>query len=144
MVLRALRAGFASVRFHAGGHPYDPFIVAGGTVVDRPLYDGLRAAASVLTPGARMQAIPNAAALDGVTITGSGGRRTIVLSNYAPTPCWVALDATAEVRVLRIVAHAPTVLQATVAPEGGRVRVELPPSSVDAITLAPRADAGVS
>jgi hypothetical protein len=137
MILRALRAGFSSVRFHSSGGTYDPFVVTGGAVIQRPLYLGLRAAARVLAPGAVLRAIAGADSLDGVTITGPGGAATIVLSNYAATPKWVALSARSRVRVVSIVARAPTVETSTATPLRGRVRVELPANSVAAIS-APR------
>lgn len=138
MIVQALRDGFDSVRFHSSGGAYDPFVVAGAEVAVRPLYVGLRAAAGLLTPGAALRAIPNAAALDGVAIT-VDGVRTIVLSNYSPRARWVTLHAAAPVRVLAVIAQTPTVLRSVVAPAGAGVRVELPPNSVDAITVAPGA-----
>ena len=138
-ILTALRDGFGSVRFHASCSSYDPFVVAGATLVERPLYLGLRAIAGLLTPGELLQAIPNAAALDAVAISRSGGERTVVLSNYSSQARRVALAATARVRVLRVEARAPVVTAATVAPSRRRVLVELPANSVDAITLAPSA-----
>jgi hypothetical protein len=125
------------VRFHSSGGTYDPFVVTGGAVIQRPLYFGLRAAARVLAPGAVLRAIAGAGSLDGVTITGPGGAATIVLSNYAATPKWVALSARSRVRLVSIVARAPTVETSTATPLRGRVRVELPANSVAAIS-APR------
>ena len=135
MILRALRAGFAEVRFHASGRAYDPFVVNAGIVTTRPLYRGLLAAARLLSAGALLRAIPNAGALDGVAIARSDGTRTVVLSNYAASPRWVLLAAATRVRVLRIVARAPVVRSAVITPAHGRVRVELLPNSVEAITL---------
>ena len=135
MILRALRAGFAEVRFHASGRAYDPFVVNAGIVTTRPLYRGLLAAAQLLSAGALLRAIPNAGAVDGVAITRSDGIRTVVLSNYAAAPRWVLLAATARVRVLRIVARAPAVRSAVIMPAHGRARVELLANSVEAITV---------
>jgi hypothetical protein len=137
MVLSALRSGFASVRFHSSGGAYDAFVVTGAAVVERPLYRALRAAAGLLVPGAVLRAIPSASTLDAVAITAPGGVRTIVVSNYSATARSVTLGATARARVLRIRAQAPAVSDAVVAPRRGRLAVELPPDSVDAITLAP-------
>jgi hypothetical protein len=137
MILRALRAGFAAVRFHASGRAYDPFVVNAGVVTTRPLYLGLLAAAQQLSAGAVLRAIPNAGALDGVAITRSDGSRTIVLSNYTAAPRSVLLAATTRVRLLRIAARAPAVRHAVMTPAHGHVRVELLPNSVEAITLPP-------
>lgn len=137
MILQALRDGFTSVRFHASGRAYDPFVLAGDSVAARPLYLGLVAAAGVLTPGAQLRSIANARALDGVALSTARGTQTVLLSNFAARARWVSLAALARARVLEVVARAPTVLHASVAPSGGRVRVQLPANSLDAITLAP-------
>lgn len=136
LVLQALRDGFASVRLHSSGGPYDPFVVSGGTVLVRPLYAAMRAAAGLLTPGAVLRAIPNATSFDAVAITAADGARTIVLSNYGATVARVALETAAPARVLTIEARAPAIRSATVMPDAMRLTVELPPNSVDTITLA--------
>ena len=148
MIVTALRDGFAGVRFHSSGGAYDPFVVTAGTVELRPLYAGLAAAARLLVAGAKLQAIPNAAALDGVAITGPGSRRAVVLSNYGRRPVWVSLATGGRARILELTPGTPSgrnarpaagagVRYATVAAVGGRARVELPANSVEAITLAP-------
>lgn len=139
MVLSALRSGFASVRFHSSGGAYDPFVVTAAAVVERPLYRALRAAAALLAPGAVLRAITSASTLDAVAITAPGGARTVVVSNYSAAARAVTLDATRQARVLRVRAHAPAVSDAVATPRRGRLVVELPPDSVDAITLAPAA-----
>ena len=136
-VITALRDGFASVRFHSSGGPYDPFVVNGGRVALRPLYVGLRALAGVIAPGERLRAIAHAGALDGVELAGPGGAETALLSNYAATPRWVALPAGAgAVRVVAVIARAPTVERWRTTPSNGRVRVRLPANSVVAISGA--------
>jgi hypothetical protein len=139
MILTALRDGFVSVRFHSSGGSYDPFVVHDGAVATRPLYAGLREAAALLTPGAKLRPIPDASSLDGVEITARDGAQTFVLSDYGSAAAWVALHATAPVRVLRVAAEAPALSSATVAAAAGVVRVKLAPNSVDAVTLAPSA-----
>ena len=135
MILRALRAGFSSVRFHASGSAYDPFVVNAGVLTARPLELGLLFAAHVLGVGSVLRAIPNGGSLDAVAITRPGGARTVVLSNYAPTPRSVSLATPGPVGVVGVVAAAPSVRSATVATVAGRARVELAPNSVEAITL---------
>jgi hypothetical protein len=132
-VITALRDGFASVRFHSSGGPYDPFVVLAGRVVVRPLYLGLRALAALLVPGDRLRTIPDAAGLDAVSLGRPGGAQTTLVSNYAATPRWVTLEASAPARVLAVIARAPTLERWRVAPSGGRVRVALPANSVVAI-----------
>ena len=134
MILRALRAGFSSVRFHASGSVYDPFVVNAGVVTARPLELGLLFAAHLLAAGAVLRAIPNAGSLDGVAITRSDGSRTIVLSNYAAAPRWVSLPAAGTVSVTGVAASTRSVRRTAVEAVAGHARVELAPNSVEAIT----------
>ena len=136
-VITALRDGFASVRFHSSGGPYDPFVVTASGVVARPLYVGLRALAGLLAPGVRLRAIPGAGALDAVALARpGGGAQTTLLSNYTAKPRWVTLEAGASpARVLAVIARAPTLERWRVAASGGRVRVALPANSVVAISI---------
>jgi hypothetical protein len=134
MILRALRAGFSSVRFHASGSAYDPFAVNAGVVTARPLELGLLFAARLLAAGAVLRAIPNAGSLDAVAITRSDGSRTIVLSNYAAAPRWVSLATAGPLKVAGVLASTPSVRRTVVRAVAGHARVELAPNSVEAIT----------
>ncbi len=135
MVLRALRAGFSSVRFHASGSAYDPFVVNGGVLTARPLERGLRFAADVLGAGSVLRADANGSPLDAVTITRPDGARTVVLSNYAAAPRWVSLAARGPVSVVGVVAAGPSAHSTAGATVAGRALVELAPSSVEAISV---------
>jgi hypothetical protein len=139
MIVTALRDGFASVRFHSSGAPYDPFVVNGASVTARPLYAGLRAAAGLLVPGGVLRAIADARALDGVAITDPDGTRTVLLSNYGARARWVALRTAQRVRLLSVLARPPVVASVSVAPDGRWLRAKLPPDSFDAITIAAQA-----
>ena len=91
----------------------------------------------MIAPGERLRAIAHAGALDGVELAGPGGAETALLSNYAATPRWVALPAGAgAVRVVAVIARAPTVERWRTTPSNGRVRVRLPANSVVAISGA--------
>lgn len=135
MILRALRAGFSSVRFHASGSAYDPFVVKAGVVTARPLELGLLFAAHLLGTGAVLRAIPNAGSLDAVAITRPDGARTVVLSNFAAKPRWISLTAPVAVSVMGIAASSPSVRGGHVASVAGRARVELAANSVEAISV---------
>jgi hypothetical protein len=139
MIVTALRDGFASVRFHSSGGPYDPFVVRGASVTARPLYAGLRAAAGLLVPGGVLRAISGARALDGVAITDPDGTRTVLLSNYGSRARWVLLRTAARALLLSVRARSPVVASVSVAPDGARLRAKLPPDSFDAITIEAQA-----
>jgi hypothetical protein len=57
-VLSALQTGFQEVRFHLSGGPYDPFLVSGASVIDRPLESALVALNQWLPIGASIRTIP--------------------------------------------------------------------------------------
>jgi hypothetical protein len=136
LIVAALRAGFASVRFHSSGGPYDPFALRGGRLALRPLYIGLRAAAEVLGDGGVLRAIPGGGSLDAVALARRDGTVTDLLSNYSAAPRFVALAASGAIRILAVLARAPTVLASSASASDGRARVELPPNSLVAITTA--------
>ena len=136
LIVGALRAGFASVRFHSSGGPYDPFALRGGRLVARPLYLGLRAAAGVLDAGGALRAVPGGGSLDAVAVSRRNGTVTYLLSNYSPAPRFVALAAGGPVRILAVIARAPTLLASGASASDGRARLELPANSLVAITTA--------
>jgi hypothetical protein len=71
--------------------------VLAGRVVLRPLYAGLRALAGLARAGAIGCArSPTPPALDAVALGRPGGAQTTLVSNYAATPRWVTLEASAD------------------------------------------------
>ena len=134
-VLTALRDGFSSVRFHSAGRSYDPFVVSGQRLEERPLFNGLEFAASALTRGARLQALAGAGAFDGVQIERPDATRTILLSNYGSKQRWVALHAHLRAAVVSLTSSSARAARTSVSPQRGLLRVDLPPNSVDAITF---------
>ena len=59
-----------------------------------------------------------------------------LLSNYSPAPRFVALAAGRPVRILAVIARAPTLLASGASASDGRARLELPANSLVAITTA--------
>jgi hypothetical protein len=135
LVIGALRAGFASVRFHSSGGPYDPFALHGGALLRRPLYLGLRAAAALFSGGGVLREIAGGGTLDAVALIRPGAV-TDLLSNYAAVPRLVAVAAKGPVAILAVQARAPTVAASTARASDGRALVELPANSLVAITAA--------
>ncbi len=136
LIVAALRAGFASVRFHSSGGAYDPFARHGERLALRPLYRGLRAAVAVLGAPSVLRAVAGGGSLGGVADVRPDGTATDLLSNYSAAPRWVTLAASGTVRVLTVLARAPTVVASAVRASGGRARVELSANSLVAITTA--------
>ncbi len=56
-VLNALLTGFQEVRFHSSGAPYDPFVVSGEQVLERPLDAALTALSQWLPLGATLRTL---------------------------------------------------------------------------------------
>ena len=97
-VLSALRTGFAEVRFHFSGDPYDPFYVRGGEVVRRPLEAAMTALNDWLPVGASLRSVAGLRGISATAIAAPGAQplvlidngerktRTLLLSGEAPVP----------------------------------------------------------
>ena len=97
-VLSALRTGFAEVRFHFSGDPYDPFYLRGGEVVRRPLETAMTALNGWLPIGATLRSVAGLRGIEATAITAPGAQplvlidneerktRTLRLSGEAPVP----------------------------------------------------------
>ena len=55
--LSALEQGFDEVRFHFSGNSYDPFVVRGGQVIERPLANALVALNTWLPVGTTLHPV---------------------------------------------------------------------------------------
>jgi hypothetical protein len=88
-VLAALQTGFQEVRFHFSGGSYDPFLVNGASVIDRPLESALVALNQWLPIGASIRTIPG---VHGLMATAIGA--PVAASPTAATPGTPATGAT--------------------------------------------------
>ncbi len=59
--ISALEQGFAEVRYHFSGNSYDPFVVRGGRISERPLANALVALNSWLPDGTTLHPVPSKA-----------------------------------------------------------------------------------
>lgn len=98
-VLSALNTGFREVRFHFSGGPYDPFIVRGSEVIDRPLQSALVSLNQWLPIGASLRTVTSAPGLVRTAVTTPGGAVRLIFDN---------LNARAQQVVLRTARGART------------------------------------
>jgi hypothetical protein len=80
-VLAALKTGFREVRFHFNNGPYDPFIVHGSEVLDRPLDSALAGLNEWLPVGTSLQTISGVRGLVATAVNGPAGKPQLILDN---------------------------------------------------------------
>jgi hypothetical protein len=80
-VLAALKIGFREVRFHFSDGAYDPFVVRGGRVIDRPLESALAALNRWLPVGTSIQTLRRVRGLVATVIRGSASAPQLILDN---------------------------------------------------------------
>ncbi len=162
-VLSALQAGFAEVRMHSSGAPYDPFVVQGESVLARPLESAMVALNQWLPVGATLRTLPGVRGLQASSILApastapgaptSPGQSTIPAST-SPQPVApqtgttiVILDNTHArsqqmvlrgVRAVRVQTFAPAHagVSANLVSPRRRIRLTVPANSVVAIAPA--------
>jgi hypothetical protein len=131
-VLDALRSGFQQVGFHLSGGAYDPFVVHGGTLSERPLAGALAALNRWLPVGSFVRLVADRKGLVVTAISGPAGAR-LVVDNETAKPQRVALPGTAprSAELFTPDRFGPAVV--ALAPRRGRVTLLLPAQSVAAI-----------
>ncbi|HTR72685.1 MAG TPA: hypothetical protein VMG80_03740 [Solirubrobacteraceae bacterium] len=148
-VLSALLTGFQEVRFHFSGAPYDPFVVGGEQVLQRPLDYALQALSQWLPVGATLQVLPEVHGLvaSSVTVlqshpgngppgTGSGTvtrQTTVILDNDRPRARAVVVRGAHAVHVQTLSPRRAGVLAADLVSPKDRVELTVQPNSVVAI-----------
>ena len=153
-VLAALQTGFQEVRFHFSGGSYDPFVVSGSSVVDRPLESALVALNQWLPIGASIRSVPGvhgllataigaaaaapqAGAPAGTTSTDAPPTAPqLILDDESSEPQTVVLHGTDSVQVELLSPVRAGLQTEQLAASGGRVTVTVPPDSVLAVLSA--------
>ncbi len=79
-VLSALKTGFREVRFHFSGGPYDPFIVRGEEVLERPLASAMAALNEWLPVGSSLRTL-DVRGLVASAVTQPTGAGLLILDN---------------------------------------------------------------
>ena len=79
--LSALQTGFREVRFHLSGGAYDPFVVRGGRVIDRPLDSALVALNRWLPVGCSLQSVNSGDGLLATAVSGPMPSARLIFDN---------------------------------------------------------------
>lgn len=98
-ILTALKTGFQEVRFHFSGGPYDPFIVRGQEVLDRPLQSALVAINQWLPVGTLLHTLTGVRGLVATAIGGTAGQPQLILDNESEKTQTVILRGAPSVRI---------------------------------------------
>jgi len=135
-VLSALQSGFLEVRFHFSGNSYDPFVVRGAQVIERPLAGAMAALNQWLPPGATLRPVP-IKGLVATAVAEPKGTSLLLLDNETLTPQTVLLRGAAAVQLTSFSStHAGAVVVNRNSPSG-RIRATIAPNSVVAVDFAP-------
>jgi hypothetical protein len=132
-VLSALKTGFREVRFHFSGAAYDPFVVAGGSVVERPLGSALAALNRWLPVGSSLRTASAPGGLKATAVSGNPGGPQVIFDNVHSQAHTATVPATSAVRVEVLSAARGGLQTLTVSARGGRVTVSVPGNSVLAV-----------
>lgn len=138
-VLSALKTGFKEVRFHFSGGPYDPFVVDGETVLNRPLESALAALGQWLPVGATLRSL-TIRGLVATAVSQPAGTGLLILDNEHHTPQSVILRGTGSATVETLSPTRTGVLSAQLVSPRDQVKLTVAPNSV--LTVAPPGTAG--
>jgi hypothetical protein len=132
-VLDALLAGFQEVRFHLSGGPYDPFVVRGGRVIERPLASALAALQRWLPVGATAQTLTGVHGLVTTAVSGAPSGAQLIFDNEHTRAQSVALRSAAPLRVEALSSTHAGVLMRVLPAREGSVKIDVPADSVLAV-----------
>ncbi len=147
-VLDALSTGFREVRFHFSDGPYDPFVVRGDQVIDRPLESALVALNQWLPVGASIQTLQHVRGLVATAIaanpsapqpSGGGasasqaGTPQLILDNESTKPQRVVLRGASTVQVQLFNASRAGLQTAQLSSAHDRIKLTVAANSVLAV-----------
>ncbi len=133
-VLDALKVGFREVRFHMSNGAYDPFLVRGGRVYERPLEGALEALDRWLPVGSSIQTLRGVQGLVATAVSGSPGTPQLILDNESAKHKTVLLKGVGSVRIEFFTAdHTGVQIAQLGASSNGRIKLDVEPNSVMAV-----------
>jgi hypothetical protein len=133
-VLNALKTGFREVRFHLSGGSYDPFVVEGETIVNRPLESALVALNQWLPVGSSLRTASVAKGLVTTAVSGDPSGPALILDNESARARTVKLPAAHAVAIAVLTATRAGLVKATLPARHGRVKIRMAGNSVVAVT----------
>jgi hypothetical protein len=135
-VLSALKTGFHEVRLHFAGDPYDPFLVRGGEVVDRPIESALVALNQWLPVGSSLQTILGVRELVATRVGGGTHPTVLILDNERTRARPVVLHTAQPIAVQTLNSSSAGLQTRQLSPAHGRVKLTVAANSVMAVSAA--------
>jgi hypothetical protein len=132
-VLSALQTGFREVRFHSSDGPYDPFVVRGSAVVDRPLDSALAALNRWLPVGAAIQTLRHVRGVVATAVAGGPSSPQLILDNESAKRQTVVLRGVGSVQVQLLSATRAGLQAAQLSGSHDRIRVTIAANTVLAV-----------
>ncbi len=133
-VLSALKTGFREVRFHLSGGSYDPFVVEGEQIINRPLESALVALNQWLPVGSSLRTASAAKGLVTTAVSGNPGGPAIILDNEQARALTVKLPAPHSLAIAVLSATRTGLTRETLPARHGRVKLRLAGNSIVAVT----------
>ncbi len=131
--LSALDTGFREVRFHLSGGAYDPFVVRGGRVIDRPLDSALVALNRWLPVGSSLQSVNRVGGLLTTAVSGTMPGARLIFDNPRAKAQQAVVGTIGNVTVQRLSPVQAGVTTETRSAAHGRVKLMVPANSVVAV-----------
>jgi len=131
-VLCALKTGFKEVRFHFSGGPYDPFVIDGETVLNRPLESALALLQQWLPVGSSLRSL-TVRGLVATAVAQPAGTGLLILDNEHRTPQAVILQGVASASVETLSSTHTGMLSAELTSPSARIKLTVAPNSVLAV-----------
>src|SRR5271165_3279466 len=132
-VLSALKTGFREVRFHLSGGSYDPFVVEGEGIVNRPLESALVALNQWLPVGSSLRTASTAKGLVTTAVSGNPGGPTVILDNEQAKARTVKLRAARTLSIAVLTATRSGLIRETLPARHGAVKLRLAGNSIVAV-----------
>jgi hypothetical protein len=132
-VLSALKTGFKEVRFHFSGGHYDPFVVDGETVLNRPLESALAALGQWLPVGSSLRSL-TVRGLVATAVSQPAGTGLLILDNEHRTPQSVILRGISSASIETLSPRRTGVLSAELISPSDRIKLAVAPNSVLAVS----------
>jgi hypothetical protein len=132
-VLSALETGFAEVRFHFSGDPYDPFFLSGGAVVRRPIEAAIAAINQWLPAGSSLRSVAGVRGFAVTAIAAPGAPPMLVIDNPRRKTQKLVLRGALSIHTQRFSATGALPLLRALKGPGHRVQAAIPGNSILAV-----------
>ena len=135
--ISALERGFAEVRYHFSGNSYDPFVVRGGQISERPLANALVALNTWLPGGTTLHPVASKAlAARGLVAHAAlrpNGSLVLILDNQSTHPARVLLRGLSAAQLTLMSPLQAGLPTRNVGSPSARIAVAVPPNAIVAV-----------